>query len=95
MDTVVIVALVSGLLVRSSNSLRSVLLSPLCKGIQFAENVSSIASVATLFQRLPNLKLAVPISDIEYTPPTKDLGIIKLPILLNRGYLLNLLTRLI
>lgn len=35
---------------------------------------------ATLFQKLPNLKLAIPESEIKYSPPTKDVGIVELPI---------------
>ncbi|KAK1623892.1 cytochrome P450 55A3 [Colletotrichum phormii] len=35
---------------------------------------------ATLFQKLPSLRIAVPISDIEYTPLHKDVGVVKLPV---------------
>jgi nitric oxide reductase len=35
---------------------------------------------ATLFQRLPNLKLSIPFSNIKYSPPTKDVGITELPV---------------
>jgi len=35
---------------------------------------------ATLFQRLPDLKLAIPFSEIKYSPPKKDVGIIELPV---------------
>ncbi|KAL2012978.1 hypothetical protein VTN00DRAFT_503 [Thermoascus crustaceus] len=35
---------------------------------------------ATLFQRLPNLRLGIPHSEIVYTPPRKDVGITKLPV---------------
>lgn len=35
---------------------------------------------ATLFQKLPNLKLAIPESEIKYSPPKKDVGITELPI---------------
>jgi fungal nitric oxide reductase len=35
---------------------------------------------ATLFQKLPNLKLAIPFSEIKYSPPTRDVGIIELPV---------------
>ena len=35
---------------------------------------------ATLFQKLPNLKLAIPFDEIEYSAPTKDIGIAELPI---------------
>ncbi|KAK1522947.1 cytochrome P450 55A1 [Colletotrichum paranaense] len=35
---------------------------------------------ATLFQKLPSLRIAVPIPDIEYTPLHKDVGVVKLPV---------------
>lgn len=35
---------------------------------------------ATIFQKLPNLKLAIPESEIKYSPPRKDVGIVELPI---------------
>jgi fungal nitric oxide reductase len=35
---------------------------------------------ATLFQKLPNLKLAIPYEEIKYTPPQRDVGIIELPV---------------
>lgn len=35
---------------------------------------------ATIFQKLPNLKLAIPESEIKYSPPRKDIGIVELPI---------------
>lgn len=35
---------------------------------------------ATIFQKLPNLKLAIPESEIKYSPPKKDVGIAELPI---------------
>ena len=38
------------------------------------------AVFATLFQRLPNLELAIPFSEIKYSPPTRDVGITELPI---------------
>lgn len=34
---------------------------------------------ATLFHKLPNLKIAVPISELEFTPLHKDVGVVKLP----------------
>ena len=30
---------------------------------------------ATLWTRLPNLKLAIPFEEVKYSPPTKDVGI--------------------
>ncbi|KAK3939203.1 cytochrome P450 [Diplogelasinospora grovesii] len=38
------------------------------------------AVFSTLFQALPNLKLALPIEQLKYTPPTKDVGIVELPV---------------
>ncbi|KAK1673199.1 cytochrome P450 55A3 [Colletotrichum godetiae] len=38
------------------------------------------AVFATLFQKLPSLRIAVPISDIDYTPLNKDVGVVKLPV---------------
>ncbi|KFY96504.1 hypothetical protein V498_02650 [Pseudogymnoascus sp. VKM F-4517 (FW-2822)] len=35
---------------------------------------------STLFQTLPNLKLAVPLDGVSYSPPDKDVGITELPI---------------
>ncbi|KAL0936800.1 cytochrome p450 55a3 [Colletotrichum truncatum] len=35
---------------------------------------------ATLFKKLPNLKIAVPIPELEYTPLHKDVGVAKLPV---------------
>ncbi|KAK4652840.1 hypothetical protein QC762_512910 [Podospora pseudocomata] len=35
---------------------------------------------ATLFDRVPSLKLAKPIDEIEYTPLDRDVGIVKLPV---------------
>ncbi|RDW79372.1 hypothetical protein BP6252_04010 [Coleophoma cylindrospora] len=35
---------------------------------------------ATIFQKLPNLKLAIPFDKISYSPPTKDVGITTLPV---------------
>jgi nitric oxide reductase len=35
---------------------------------------------ATLFQKLPGLKLAVPFEEIKWSPPTKDVGILELPV---------------
>ncbi|KAF2249734.1 cytochrome P450 [Trematosphaeria pertusa] len=36
---------------------------------------------ATLFQRLPALKLAIPFEEIKWTPPDKDVGITELPVM--------------
>ena len=49
--------------------------------VRLTDDCVLVRAVATLFQKLPNLKLATPASDIEYTPPTKDVGITKLPVL--------------
>jgi fungal nitric oxide reductase len=37
-------------------------------------------NIATLFRKLPNLKLAVPFEKVTYSPPTKDVGITELPV---------------
>jgi len=34
-----------------------------------------------LFQTLPNLRLAVMKQDLELTPPTRDIGIVALPVI--------------
>lgn len=39
-----------------------------------------IEAIATLFQRLPDLRLAVPFDQVEYSEPTKDIGITELPV---------------
>ncbi|OBT60728.1 hypothetical protein VE03_09817 [Pseudogymnoascus sp. 23342-1-I1] len=36
---------------------------------------------STLFQRLPNLKLAIPLDEVKYSPPERDVGITGLPII--------------
>lgn len=36
--------------------------------------------VATLFQKLPGLRLAVPFEEVKYSPSDKDVGISELPI---------------
>jgi nitric oxide reductase len=42
---------------------------------------AELSSVFThLFQKVPNLKLATAIEDIEYTPLERDVGIVKLPV---------------
>ena len=35
---------------------------------------------STLWQKLPNLKLAIPFEEVEYTDPTRDIGITELPV---------------
>jgi len=37
-------------------------------------------ALETLFKKMPNLQLAVPIDEIEYTNPRRDVGIRKLPV---------------
>jgi nitric oxide reductase len=39
-----------------------------------------IWSIATIFKKLPNLKLAVPFEEIKWSPPEKDVGITELPV---------------
>lgn len=45
--------------------------------IRTQELVSSYTDfgTATLWTRLPNLKLAIPFEEVKYSPPTKDVGI--------------------
>ncbi|SPO06207.1 probable Cytochrome P450 55A3 [Cephalotrichum gorgonifer] len=38
------------------------------------------AVFSTLFQRLPNLRTAIPIEDVEFTPLDRDVGVVKLPV---------------
>ncbi len=35
----------------------------------------------TLFHRLPNLAVAVPMEEVKYTNPAKDVGITELPVI--------------
>ncbi|KAH8913497.1 cytochrome P450 [Atractiella rhizophila] len=35
---------------------------------------------ATLWQRLPNLRLAIPFEEVKYSPLNKDVGITELPV---------------
>lgn len=39
-----------------------------------------VAVFGTLFRRLPGLKIAVPIDELEYTPLVRDVGIVSLPV---------------
>jgi nitric oxide reductase len=41
----------------------------------------SVVFVATLWEKLPNLKLAIPLSEVKYSPPHRDVGILELPVL--------------
>ncbi|RGP78396.1 cytochrome p450 55a3 [Fusarium longipes] len=34
----------------------------------------------TLFKTLPNLRVAIPLEEIEYTPRNRDVGVVKLPV---------------
>ncbi|KAG4034201.1 hypothetical protein MFRU_003g01740 [Monilinia fructicola] len=36
---------------------------------------------ATLYKRLPNLKIAIPLDQLKYTPPTQNIGILELPVI--------------
>lgn len=38
-----------------------------------------------LFTQLPDLKVAVPMSQLEYTPPDRDIGLLKLPVTWKSG----------
>ncbi|KAL8718900.1 MAG: hypothetical protein Q9225_004025 [Loekoesia sp. 1 TL-2023] len=37
-------------------------------------------ALTTLFQRLPNLKLAVPVDQLKFTPPNQNIGITEMPV---------------
>ncbi|RDW61765.1 uncharacterized protein DSM5745_10437 [Aspergillus mulundensis] len=50
-----------------------------CQG-QWLSRFELQAVFATLFQKLPNLKLAVKPEELEYTPPTQNVGVTKLPV---------------
>jgi nitric oxide reductase len=41
----------------------------------------SVVFVATLWEKLPNLKLAIPLSEVKYSPQHRDVGILELPVL--------------
>jgi nitric oxide reductase len=41
---------------------------------------STSVSAGTLFQKLPNLKVAIPFDEIKYTDPSRDVGIVELPV---------------
>ncbi|KAL4898893.1 hypothetical protein BDW74DRAFT_164275 [Aspergillus multicolor] len=51
-----------------------------CQG-QWFSRFELQAVFATLFQKLPNLKLAVKPGELDYTPPTQNVGVTKLPVL--------------
>jgi fungal nitric oxide reductase len=46
----------------------------------FVQIVLILVPIATLWEKLPNLKLAIPFEEVKYSPPTKDVGIIDLPV---------------
>ena len=39
-----------------------------------------LTAKGTLFERLPNMKVAVAASELEYTPPTQNVGVVRLPV---------------
>jgi fungal nitric oxide reductase len=39
---------------------------------------ADFCDLATLWKRIPNLKLAVPFDEVKYSPPKKDVGISEL-----------------
>lgn len=48
-----------------------------------AEHLSKVelsAVFSLLFEKLPDLRLAVPMSEIKYTPLEKDVGVVELPV---------------
>jgi len=42
--------------------------------------VTNGGHAATLFQKLPNLRLAIPFEKIKYSPRERDVGIVELPV---------------
>ena len=36
--------------------------------------------IATLWKRVPTLKLAIPFEEVKYSPPERDVGIGELPV---------------
>jgi nitric oxide reductase len=38
------------------------------------------AALPGLFTQLPGLKIAVPMDQLKYTPPEKDIGLVALPV---------------
>ena len=59
---------------------------PCLSGVSLHYGVTSVTDVggwdflATLFQKLPNLKLMIPFEEVKYSPLTKDVGITELPV---------------
>ncbi|CCC13159.1 unnamed protein product [Sordaria macrospora k-hell] len=47
---------------------------------EFLAKAEMRAVFGTIFKKLPNLKIAVPMDKIEYTPLDRDVGIVKLPV---------------
>jgi nitric oxide reductase len=39
-----------------------------------------MCDIASLFQKLPNLKLAISHNEIKYSAPHRDVGIVELPV---------------
>ncbi|PWY73544.1 cytochrome P450 [Aspergillus eucalypticola CBS 122712] len=50
-----------------------------CQG-QWLSRLELQVVFSTLFRRLPNLKLAIEPSELEYTPPTQNVGVVHLPV---------------
>lgn len=48
--------------------------------LRYPRLLTDIHEIATLFQRLPNLKLGIPQSEVKYSPPDGDVGITELPV---------------
>ncbi|KAK5105733.1 hypothetical protein LTR62_002321 [Meristemomyces frigidus] len=51
-----------------------------CQG-EWLSRVELETVFGTLFTRLPNLRLAVAVHDLDYSPPTQNVGITKMPVL--------------
>ncbi len=45
-----------------------------------SKSMLMLTLVATLWQKLPNLRLAILFEEVNYSPPTKDVGILDLPV---------------
>ncbi len=46
----------------------------------FSVRLPAPASVQGLFAKLPSLRLAVPPSDLQWSAPERDIGLVKLPV---------------
>lgn len=49
------------------------------RGYWYRERVLRLVA-ETLFKKMPNLKVAVPLDQVNYTPLDRDVGIVDLPV---------------